>query len=147
MPVGSWLALTLALGAVRMLGVDPALVDVVAVGVGSPLWFLAAFLIAQCAVPWMSRLHERAPRATLVALAAGAVLIDVVRITTGIQELGLANLFFVWLFVQQLGFWYSDGWFRRRRIATLLGLAVAAYLVVAVLLGILVNKVLGPTSS
>ncbi|MFF2271021.1 acyltransferase [Agromyces sp. NPDC058136] len=113
-----------------LIGVDPALLDTIATGAGSPLWFLAAFLIAQCAVPWMSRLHEQAPRMTLAVLAVGAVVVDVVRIATGIAEIGLANLFFIWLFVQQLGFWYSDGWFRRRRPVTLVGLAAVAYLVI-----------------
>jgi len=119
-----------ALGAATLAGVDPALLDTVATGAGSPLWFLAAFLVAQCAVPWMTQLHARAPRATLALLAAGAVVVDAVRIATGITEIGLVNLLFVWLFVQQLGFWYADGWFRRRRIATLVGIAAAAYLVI-----------------
>lgn len=35
-----------ALGAVRMLDIDPALVDTVAIGVGSPLWFLSAYMLA-----------------------------------------------------------------------------------------------------
>ncbi|UOQ88708.1 acyltransferase [Agromyces endophyticus] len=118
------------LGAATLAGVDPALLDTVATGAGSPLWFLAAFLIAQCAVPWMTQLHARAPRATLALLAAGAVVVDAVRVATGITEIGLVNLLFVWLFVQQLGFWYADGWFRRRRIATLVGIAAAAYLVI-----------------
>ncbi|MFF2277435.1 acyltransferase [Agromyces sp. NPDC058126] len=121
---------SVVLGVATLIGVDPALLDTIATGTGSPLWFLAAFLIAQCAVPWMSQLHERAPRMTLVVLAAGAVVVDVLRITSGIAEIGLANLFFIWLFVQQLGFWYSDGWFRRRRPAVLVGLAAAAYLVI-----------------
>ncbi|MFB9642109.1 acyltransferase family protein [Agromyces lapidis] len=121
---------SVVLGAATLIGVDPALLDTVATGTGSPLWFLAAFLIAQCAVPWMSQLHERAPRATLVVLAASAVAIDALRITTDVAEIGLANLFFIWLFVQQLGFWYSDGWFRRRRVVTLVGIAAAAYLVI-----------------
>ncbi|MFF2494893.1 acyltransferase [Agromyces sp. NPDC058064] len=121
---------SVVLGVATLIGVDPALLDTVATGTGSPLWFLAAFLIAQCAVPWMSQLHERAPVRTLVVLAAGAVAIDALRITTGIAAIGLANLFFIWLFVQQLGFWYSDGWFRRRRVATLVGIAAAAYLVI-----------------
>ncbi|MFF2387278.1 acyltransferase [Agromyces sp. NPDC058104] len=121
---------SVVLGVATLVGVDPALLDTVATGTGSPLWYLAAFLIAQCAVPWMSQLHERAPLGTLVVLAAGAVAIDALRITTGIAAIGLANLFFIWLFVQQLGFWYSDGWFRRRRVVTLVGIAAAAYLVI-----------------
>ncbi|KQM83127.1 acyltransferase [Agromyces sp. Leaf222] len=122
------------LGGATIAGVDPALLDTVATGTGSPLWFLAAFLLAQCAVPWMVALHDRAPGATLAVLAVGAVVVDAARITTGIDEIGLLNLAFVWLFVQQLGFWYADGWFRARHPLTLIGLVVAAY----VLLGLVV---------
>ncbi|ANJ26621.1 acyltransferase family protein [Agromyces aureus] len=115
------------LGGATIAGVDPALLDTVATGTGSPLWFLAAFLLAQCAVPWMVALHDRAPRATLALLAIAAVAVDALRIATGIDEIGLLNLAFVWLFVQQLGFWYADGWFRTRHPLTLVTLVVAAY--------------------
>jgi len=47
----------------------------------------------------------------------------------GITEIGLLNLFFVWLLVQQIGFWYADGWFARRAWWQLLGLAAASYFV------------------
>ncbi|MER7447887.1 acyltransferase, partial [Microbacterium sp. NPDC097977] len=43
--------LTAALGAARLIGLDPALVDVVAIGIGSPLWFLAAYMIVQALAP------------------------------------------------------------------------------------------------
>ncbi|GAA1949286.1 acyltransferase family protein [Agromyces allii] len=115
------------LGGATIAGIDPALLDTVATGTGSPLWFLAAFLLAQCAVPWMVALHDRAPRATLAALAGAAVAVDAIRIATGIEPIGLLNLAFVWLFVQQLGFWYADGWFRTRHPLTLVALVVAAY--------------------
>ena len=36
-----------SLGIVRLLGLDPALVDTVAIGVGSPVWFLAAYALVQ----------------------------------------------------------------------------------------------------
>ena len=38
----------------------PDLLAEVAFGIGSPLWFLAAYGITQCCVPLMARLHERA---------------------------------------------------------------------------------------
>ncbi|QAY73651.1 acyltransferase [Agromyces protaetiae] len=117
-----------ALGIATIVGVDPVLLDGVATGTGSPLWFLAAFLIAQCLVPVFARLHERAPRATLAALAAGAVVVDAIRAATGVTEIGLVNLVFVWGFVQQLGFWYADGWFKARPAWQLITLAAASYL-------------------
>ncbi|MGH3705007.1 MAG: acyltransferase family protein, partial [Agromyces sp.] len=126
-----FLFFSVALGAATVAGVDPALLDTVATGVGSPLWFLGAFLLAQSFAPMMARLHEAAPARTMLGLFAGAVLVDAARIATGIDEIGLANLVFVWFFVQQLGFWYSDGWFRARPPAQLIGLVVIAYAALA----------------
>ncbi len=126
-----FLFFSIALGAATFAGVDPALLDTVATGVGSPLWFLGAFLLAQSFAPTMARLHEVAPARTMLMLFAGAVVVDAARIATGIDEIGLANLVFVWFFVQQLGFWYSDGWFRARHPAQLVGLVVVAYAVLA----------------
>lgn len=117
------------LGGAYLIGIDPELVRVAAIGAASPLWFLAAYTLCQALVPWMVGWHTRAPRATLLVLLAGAVLVDAVRYSTGIDAIGLANLFFVWLLVQQLGFWYADGWFAARRWFTLIGIAVLAYLV------------------
>jgi peptidoglycan/LPS O-acetylase OafA/YrhL len=128
-----FLFFSVAIGVATAIGVDPALLDIVATGVGSPLWFLSAFLLVQVFAPFMVRLHTAAPRLTLASLFAGAVLVDGVRDGTGIVALGLANLVFVWLFVQQLGFWYADGWFRARRVWQLLGLAAAAYVLIAAL--------------
>jgi peptidoglycan/LPS O-acetylase OafA/YrhL len=118
-----------AIGGARLLGVDPALVDVAVVGAASPLWFLAAYTLCQALVPGMAGWHARAPLATLVVLLAGVVVVDAARYSTGITEIGLLNLFFVWLLVQQIGFWYADGWFAARRWWTLVIIAVAAYAV------------------
>lgn len=117
------------IGGARIIGVDPALLDVVIVGAGAPLWFLAAYTLCQAFVPTMAGWHARAPRATLGVLFAGAAVVDVIRYSTGIDEIGLANLFFVWLLVQQIGFWYADGWFAARRWWQLVGIAVACYIV------------------
>lgn len=130
LPLFAFLALTL--GVTRALGIDPALVDTIAIGVGSPLWFLAAYLVAQASAPFMMRLHERFGLLVLPVLLLGAVAVDVLRYTVaggllGIepvpsggyglgQELfGIPNIVFVWLFAQQIGFFLFDGWFTRRR--------------------------------
>ncbi|NQX36380.1 acyltransferase [Herbiconiux sp. VKM Ac-2851] len=115
------------IGGARLFGVDPALIDVAVTGAASPLWFLAAYTLCQALVPLMAGWHARAPRATLLVLLAGAIAIDALRYSTGITEIGLLNLFFVWLLVQQLGFFYADGWFAARRWYTLVGIAVLAY--------------------
>lgn len=120
-----------ALGIATAIGVDPALLDTVATGAGSPLWFLAAFLLAQSFAPAMVRLHAAAPRATVAVLLVGALLVDASRFATGVVDVGLVNLVFVWFFVQQLGFWYADGWFRARRAWQLIALATVAYAMIA----------------
>ncbi|GAA1055776.1 acyltransferase [Agromyces luteolus] len=118
---------TTALVIATFAGADPALRDTIAAGIGVPLWFLAAYLLVQCLVPWLLALHERAPRGTLVALAAAAAIVDLARFATGSREVGLIDLLFVGAFVQQLGFWYADGWFGRRSRLQLAAIAVAAY--------------------
>lgn len=135
---------TVVLGATRLIGVDPALVDTVAIGVGSPLWFLAAYMIVQALAPAMMRLHERYGAWVLLGLLAGAVLVDTFRFTViggflGIQPVagtgyglgqelfGIPNIVFVWLFAQQIGFFLFDGWFGARRWWQLMLLIGAGY--------------------
>jgi len=40
---------------------------------------------------------------------------------------GLLNLFFVWVLIQQFGFWYADGWFDRRSWWQLVLVALASW--------------------
>lgn len=125
--------LALALVGPALLGVDPLLVDTVAIGIGSPLWFLAAYVLAQALAPAMIRLHERAPARTLALLALAACLVDAARLGTGIPQLGMVNVVVVWVAVQQLGFWMHDGWFRRRSPWALAGIVLAGYALLLVL--------------
>lgn len=115
------------IGGAQLLGVDPGLLQVAVTGAASPLWFLAAYTLCQALVPLMVGWHTRAPRATLLVLLAGVVAVDALRFSIGITEIGLVNLFFVWLLVQQLGFWYADGWFAARSWWQLALIAVAAW--------------------
>lgn len=115
------------IGGAYLLKVDPQLLEVAVTGAASPLWFLAAYTLCQALVPVMVGFHTRAPRATLAVLLAGAIVVDALRYSTGITQIGLVNLFFVWLLVQQLGFWYADGWFARRSWWQLLLIAAVAY--------------------
>jgi len=115
------------IGGAQLLGIDPGLLDVAVTGAASPLWFLAAYTLCQALVPSMVGWHTRAPRATLLVLLAGAIVVDGVRYTLGVQEIGLANLFFVWLLVQQIGFWYADGWFAAQKWWQLALIAVVAW--------------------
>jgi len=115
------------IGGARLIGIDPQLLDVVIVGAGLPLWFLAAYTLCQAFVPTMAGWHARAPEATLGVLLAGAILVDTLRYATGISEIGLVNLFFVWLLIQQIGFWYADGWFSARSPWQLVAIALVSY--------------------
>jgi fucose 4-O-acetylase-like acetyltransferase len=115
------------IGAATLIGIDPKLLAGVASGAGSPLWFLAAYCLCQALVPLMVRLHEHAPKTTLVVLLVGAILVDVVRYSTQDVLIGLINLAFVWLLIQQFGFWYADGWFDRRAWWQLVAIAAVCY--------------------
>lgn len=117
-----------ALLAARALPIDPALVSAVAVAVGSPLWFLASFLVVQALAPVLLRAHERRPGLALAALVGAAGLVDAVRAVTGDPRVGLANVVFVWAAVHQLGFWMRDGWFARRSRPALVAIIAASYL-------------------
>lgn len=133
LPVFAFFAI--ALGVVTALRLDPELVRGVAVGIGSPLWFLASFVLAQSLVPALVAAHDRRPALTLGLLAAAALAVDIVRWTTlndpwetPDDRWGLPNVILVWAAVQQLGFWMHDGWFRRRSAWQLLAIIGAAYL-------------------
>lgn len=114
-------------GAATLIGVDPALLGPVVLGAGSPLWFLAAYGLCQAMVPFAAHWHARSPKLTVLVLLLGAIGVDVARYSTGIVALGLINLFFVWVLIQQFGFWYADGWFDRRRPWQLVLLALASW--------------------
>ncbi|WP_026541186.1 acyltransferase family protein [Paenarthrobacter nicotinovorans] len=126
--------LTVALWSATAAGVPGDLLSVIASGAGVQLWFLAAYLICQAMVPTMAKLHGLAPYRTIAALAAGAVVVDVLRL--GLEHnpwgfdsnpIGLLNMVFVWGLLQQLGFFYADGFFDRFAGWKLLLAAVACY--------------------
>jgi len=90
-------------------GVPTDLVTLAGFRFSQPLWFLGVFLVCQALVPALLRLHERAPLVTIVLLAAAAAGVDAARLASGIDALGFLNLAFVWLALQQLGFFLADG--------------------------------------
>jgi fucose 4-O-acetylase-like acetyltransferase len=115
------------IGGATLLALAPELVAQVVEGAGSPLWFIAAYCLCQALVPVMVRLHERAPALTLAVLLAGVVIVDAARYSSGVTQIGYLNMVFVWLLVQQLGFWYADGWFARRAWWQLVVIAAVCY--------------------
>lgn len=89
-------------------GVDAALLAEASLRMTQPLWFLAVYLGVTALVPLMLRAHAAAPHATLIALVSGAILVDAFRALTGVDAVGVVNYAFVWLAIQQLGFFFAD---------------------------------------
>lgn len=126
-----------ALAVLTLAGVPAELVATAGYRYGQPLWFLGVFLLCQALLPVLLRAHERAPVRSIALLALGAVAVDVLRGSTGAEALGFLNLAFVWLTLQQLGFFLADGridrWGRRVRLLAVVGAVLA--LAVAFLTG------------
>ena len=106
-------------------GLPAELVATAGFRIGQPLWFLGVYLAISALVPVMLRAHERARVLTPLALLAGVVAVDVVRLSTGIDGIGFVNLLLVWLLVQQLGFHLADGGVDRLSRRTLWTIAAA----------------------
>jgi len=98
-----------ALAAMAHVGVPADLIAVAGFRYSQPLWFLGVFLFCQAMLPVLVKAHYRAPLVTIGALAAASVAVDVMRAATGIDGLGFVNLAFVWVTLQQLGFFLADG--------------------------------------
>ncbi|MEU4575067.1 MULTISPECIES: acyltransferase [Nonomuraea] len=111
------------------LGVPEQPLEVGARLTGQLLWFLAVYLIAVTATPYLLRLHAAHGWRVVAVLAAAAVLTDVVRFSTGVDALGYANIVFVWLAVHQLGFLYAGGRLRLPVLMAAGGFGAAALLV------------------
>lgn len=121
------LFLAVALSLAHVLGVDPAIIDAVAAGVGSPLWFLAAYLLCQAVAPVLARFHDLRPVLTCLVLLAGVIVVDAIRYTTGLTGIGLINLLFVWPLLQQFGFFLADGRLRSIPRSVLVLVVLLAY--------------------
>lgn len=124
----------LGLWAALLLGVDAQVVQLMATGAGMPLWFLAAYLAAQLNIPLLARFHERAPWLTFAVLAALVVAVDCFR--GALPMLAYVNLVFLWCAVQQLGFLMADGHLAGLTRSGLVGLILAANLLLGLLTGL-----------
>ncbi|MDQ4124407.1 MAG: acyltransferase, partial [Actinomycetota bacterium] len=129
--IGAWLAVTVALN-VAAPGVAEELEPALAI-IAKPLWFIAVYLIVIALAPPMLRLHERYGLGVPVAMAAAAVVVDVLRLAADVPHVGYLNFAFVWLFAHQLGFFYADGSFTRRTRPQLVALAAAGLLALVAL--------------
>lgn len=116
-PLAAAVAVTAALAALSAAGLSPELVATAGWRISQPLWFLGVYVLCTAFVPLGLRLHERAPVATLISIGIGIAAVDAARFLSGVDAIGFANLLFVWLFVQQLGFWLADGRVPSLRVA------------------------------
>jgi peptidoglycan/LPS O-acetylase OafA/YrhL len=70
----------------------------------SPLWFLAIYIGLVLLAPAAIRLHRAAGDWGLVALAGGAIAVDVLRFRGHVAGVEWLNMVLVWGFAHQLGF-------------------------------------------
>lgn len=96
---------------------------------GQLLWFLVVYLVAVAVTPPMLRLNMVYGWRVPVALAAGAVAVDVARFGSGLEVVGFLNIALVWAAVHQLGFLYADGRLGRPWAMAVAGYGLAAALV------------------
>ena len=101
-----WIPLAIAL---VTFGVDRELLGDATKVVCQPLWFVGVYLIVSALAPPLRDLHARFRFQTPAALVALAVTVDIARFAFDIPAIGWLNILFVWLFAQQLGFFYADG--------------------------------------
>lgn len=126
-------AVAVLLSVLTLAGVPAELVAVAGFRMSQPLWFLGVYVLCTAAIPPLVALHRRAPVLGLAITAALAVTVDFLRGWTGVTAIGFANLLFVWLTVQQLGFWLASGRLDGLSRRTLGVLAVSAAGTLAVL--------------
>jgi fucose 4-O-acetylase-like acetyltransferase len=98
----------------RTAGLEPGLLETGAHLVAVPLWFLAVYLVVVAFAPLLLRAHRRAGFRVVLALAAGALVVDVLAHVVRVPFVGWLNFAVVWLAVHQLGYLWHDGTLRRR---------------------------------
>ncbi|MFJ6531194.1 acyltransferase [Microbacterium sp. NPDC091662] len=130
--------IALALALLTVFGVPADLIATAGFRYGQPLWFLGVFLLCQALLPVLASAHERAPLRTIVALTLASIAVDVLRAATGLDGLGFLNLAFVWMTLQQLGFFLADGRIDRlrRRVRATAGITALLLLIATFAFGI-----------
>ena len=93
----------------RACGVPPEMTRVGSQVALIPLWFLAVYLLVVLLAPLTHAAWRRCGPASFVFLAAGAVILDLVRFSGGLVGPAWGNYLFVWLAVHQLGYLWRDG--------------------------------------
>jgi len=109
--LGGWMVVGVIL---RLAGTDPVFVQKIAWLVVVPLWFLAVYVIVVALAPSMLGLHARFGVGSLIGLLGMAVAIDQLRLHGTLAGAEYSNFLWVFLFCQQLGFFWLDGRLRLR---------------------------------
>jgi hypothetical protein len=86
--------------------VDPDLLYSGVLNATIPLWFLAVYLTLIGLAPISYALWNRWGMATVAALVAGAITVDIFHIYFEVGWIAWLNLVFVWGAVHQLGYWW-----------------------------------------
>lgn len=107
--VGAAAAVVVLLVVLSIVGVDGSLVAEAGFRASQPLWFLGVYLLCSCAVPLAVAAHRARPATTFAVLVGAVALVEVLRVVGAPPIVAVANLLFVWLLVQQLGFLLADG--------------------------------------
>ncbi len=87
-----------------------------------PIWFLVVYAVVVLMVPLTYAAWQKFGFLSFWALAALAVVDDVLFLAQDMPEVGWANYAFIWLAVHQLGYAWYRGTFSRRWRALVLGL-------------------------
>ena len=72
-----------------------------------PLWFLAVYITLTAAAPLSYKLWRMYGSASILALAAAAIAVDLARFAFDVPGIGWVNFVFVWAAVHQIGYWWS----------------------------------------
>lgn len=117
----------------RLVGVDPHLVDLVATQVGIPLWFLAVYVVVVPMTPGLVAAVGRRGLAIPGGLLGAALGTDLLFVHLGVPLVGYLNYGFFWIGMYALGVsWRSGALSGRPPIPALLAVGglVAALLLV-----------------
>lgn len=125
-PTGVYaLFVLIVIGVLSTLGISGTVLELGGWAVAMHLWFLAVYLMVVALTPLAVAAHRRWGLAVPVALGACLVLVDAVGISTHHPEIRMANYFFCWAAIYQLGIAFHGGLLSRR---TLVSTAVVAAL-------------------
>lgn len=114
------------MGALHLAGIDGSVLELGGWAVAMHLWFLAVYLMVVTLTPIALAAHQRWGLAVPAVLALCLVVVDVVGISTGHQEIRMANYFFCWAAIYQLGIAWHGGLLGRRVLLGVAALAAAA---------------------